>query len=174
MELFDGIIRETTENTAALISKTWDFDAADTWECSERSELIMQRDQAFELGGSGTSSANFTCVTTTQDLVLKDEVVLCGRDLPELSGDVSFARIVFLGVKDIGDEDAAHAAIQQMEFVRYHVHPKGYMVCVSAESNQERVRVSKDALSRGLSFRQIGNTYIKAYKENENVLAVRI
>ena len=174
MELFDGIIKETTENTAALISKTWDFDAADTWECSERSELIMQRDQAFELGGSGTSSANFTCVTTTQDLVLKDEVVLCGRDLPELSGDVSFARIVFLAVKDIGDEDAAHAAIQQMEFVRYHVHPKGYMVRVSAESNQERVRVSKDALSRGLSFRQIGNTYIKAYKENENVLAVRI
>ena len=61
MELFDGIIKETTENTAALVSKTWDFDAADTWECSERSELIMQRDQAFELGGSGTSSANFTC-----------------------------------------------------------------------------------------------------------------
>ena len=174
MELFDSIIRETTEKTEPLMAQRWDFDPDACWPSTERSELIMQSEQAFELGGSGTSSANFTCVTTTENLILKDEVVLCGKDIPEITGDVSFARIVLLGVKDIGDEDAAHAAIQQMDFVRYHVHPKGYMVRVSAESNQERVRVSKSAVAGGMNFKNIGNTYIRAYKENGNVLNVRI
>ena len=174
MELYDAIIKDTTEKIASITTKTWVYDATDCWKNLERSELIMQSDQAFELGGSGTPSANFTCVTTKTDLVPQDEVVLCGKDLSELRGDVSFARIVLLGVKDIGDEDAAHSAIQQMDFVRYHVYPEGYMVRVSAESSQERVRVAREAVSHGISFRSIGNTYIKAYKENENVLSARV
>ncbi|MDO5448500.1 MAG: hypothetical protein Q4F70_02710 [Clostridia bacterium] len=174
MELYNNIIIDTSEKIAGITTKTWAYDATDCWKNLERSELIMQSDQAFELGGSGTPSANFTCVTTNTDLVPQDEVLLCGKDLTELHGDVSFARIVLLGVKDIGDEDAAHSAIQQMDFVRYHVYPEGYMVRVSAESSQERVRVARDAVSRGISFKSIGNTYIKAYKENENVISARI
>ncbi|MCQ2488741.1 MAG: hypothetical protein MJ143_05670 [Clostridia bacterium] len=174
MILFDTIIEDTNEKIASITTKSWDYDATDCWKNLERSELIMQSDQIYELGGSGTPSANFTCVTTNMDLVPKDEVILCGKDLNELHGDVSFARIVLLGVNDIGDEDAAHSAIQQIDFVRYHVFPDGYMVRVSAESNQERVRVSKAAFSRGISFKTIGNTYVKAYKENENVRSVRI
>lgn len=174
MELFDNIIIDTSEKIAGIISKRWDFDETDTWKTLGRSELVMQCDQAFELGGSGTPSSNFTCVTTTKDLVKQDEIILCGRDLTEIHSDVSFARIVLLGINDIGDEDAAHSAIQQMDFVRYHVYPEGYMVRVSAESNQERVRVSRDAINRGISFRQVGNAYIKAYKENENVNNVKI
>lgn len=174
MILFDTIIEDTNEKIASITTKSWDYDATDCWKNLKRSELIMQSDQIYELGGSGTPSANFTCVTTNMDLVPKDEVILCGKDLNELHGDVSFARIVLLGVNDIGDEDAAHSAIQQIDFVRYHVFPDGYMVRVSAESNQERVRVSKAAFSRGISFKTIGNTYVKAYKENENVRSVRI
>ena len=174
MELYDSIIKETNEKVSVITTKTWDYDATDAWKSLDRGELIMQQDQAFELGGSGTPSANFTCVTTTQGLITKDEIILCGKDLPELHGDVSFARIVMLGINDIGDEDAAHSAIQQMDFVRYHVFPEGYMVRVSAESNQERVRVGRNAISRGISFKKIGSTYIKAYKENENVNNVRI
>lgn len=174
MELFNTIIKDTNEKIAGITTKTWDYDATDCWKNLPRSELIMQSDQAFELGGSGNPSANFTCVTTTTDLVPKDEIILCGKDLNELRGDVSFARVVLLGVKDIGDEDTAHTAIQQMDFVRYHVYPDGYMVRVSAESNQERVRVAREAVSKGISFKKIGNTYVKAYKENENVLSVRI
>ena len=174
MELYNGIISDVNEKVAGLATAQWDYDATDSWENLARSELIMQSEQAFELGGSGCPSANFTCVTTTEGLVPKDEVILCGKDLPNLCGDVSFARIVLLAVEDIGDEDAAYSAIQQMDFVRYHVHPKGYMVRVSAESNQERVRVSKTAITDGISFKTIGNTYIKAYKENASIKNVRI
>ncbi len=69
MELFDNIIIDTSEKIAGIISKRWDFDETDTWKTLGRSELVMQCDQAFELGGSGTPSSNFTCVTTTKDLV---------------------------------------------------------------------------------------------------------
>ena len=43
-----------------------------------------------------------------------------------------------------------------MEFVKYHVFPQGYMMRVSPENGREQVRVSKQALKRGISFRNIG------------------
>lgn len=173
MKLFDSIITDTLEKCSAIVSNTWDYDANTLWNNLPKGELIMQKDQAYELGG-GCPSANFTCVTTTQDLVSKDEVVLCGPDLTEISGNVSFARLVLLEIEDIGDKDDAHSAIKEIDYIRYHIFPEGYMTRISAESNQERVRVSKSAIANGINFKAVGNTYIKAYKENENVKHVKI
>ena len=37
-----------------------------------------------------------------------------------------------------------------MEFVKYHVFPQGYMMRVSPENGREQVRVSKQAVKRGI------------------------
>ena len=44
------------------------------------------------------------------------------------------------------------------------------MVRMSPESYREQVRLSRQAIRKGISFRQVGNSYIKAYKQDENVL----
>jgi hypothetical protein len=44
------------------------------------------------------------------------------------------------------------------------------MVRMSPEHYREQVRVSKQALKKGISFRSIGASYIKAYKKDPNVL----
>ena len=174
MELYNHIIESTRAALAGSLPRRWDFDPAALWPDTGASELVMLRDAAFELGGSGKASANFTCVTGDVALVPRDEVLLYGPDLPQLTGDVSFARLVFLLVDDIGTEEEAFSAIRDMEFVKYHVFPKGYMVRTSAESNREQVRVSRAALREGIDFRRLGNAYLARYKQNMHIRRAQI
>lgn len=176
MELYNALIRGARGLYEAAPPQRWDYREADAWTDSGESELVMLRDAAFELGGSGCPSANFTCATSDAGLVPRDEILLYGRDLPELTGDVSFARLVFLQVDEVlgEDDEATFQAIRDMEFVKYHVFPKGYMVRISSESNREQVRLSRDALRGGVSFRRIGASYIRAYHKNPHVKRVQV
>ena len=61
-----------------------------------------------------------------------------------------------------------------MEFVKYHVFPRGYMFRISSEDFREQVRVSKTALKRGISFRSVGFDFIRQYLKNPNVLQVKV
>ena len=154
MDLFNVFINETMEQLGAPKQK-WAYSERDAWKDTGASELVLMKDAAFELGGSGKSAVNFTCVTDDKSLVSGDEILLYGPDLKDIKGDSTFARIAFLGVKEISkDEQEAFNTIQNMEFVKYHVFPEGYMMRVSPESNREQVRVSKKALKKGISFKK--------------------
>ena len=175
MELYNSIITATRAQLSGAAPRQWDYDPASAWRDLGESELVMLRDAAFELGGGSCPSANFTCVTSDESLVPKDEILLYGKDLPELRGDVSFARLAFLLSDDLGgDDEAAYQAIRDMEFVKYHVFPEGYMVRISSESNREQVRLSKTAVQRGVDFRKIGAAYIQGYHRNPHVKRVQI
>lgn len=170
MELYNSTIAATRALLEGTAPRRWDYDPAFAWRDTGESELVMLRDAAYELGGSGRTSANFTCVTSDETLVPADEIVLYGKDLPELTGDVSFARLAFLLVDGLGgDDEATYQAIRDMEFVKYHVFPEGYMARISSESNREQVRLSKSAISRGIEFRRVGASYIKGYHKNPRV-----
>ena len=147
MELYDSFIRETTDLLGAPTQK-WAYKERDAWKDNGESELVLLRDAAYELGGGANDAVNFTCVTSDSSLVPADEVLLYGPDMKEIKGDVPFARLVILGVKDIDVEqkDATYAAIRNIEFVKYHVFPDGYMMRVSPESSREQIRVSKKAI----------------------------
>ena len=139
----------------------------------------MMRDAACELGGNGKPGIGFTCVTTDPALVPRDEILLYGKDLRDLKDNSSYARIALIQVADIESDDEddteqAFRAIQSIDFVKYHVFPKGYMVRTSTEAQREQVRVSKNAIRDGISFRTVGNTFIRRYKQDANVLAVKL
>ena len=171
MKLYDAIIHETME--AAGGAKRWPAASLVPWPVTESSELIMQRQAAFELGGSGNPSANYTLVTT-DPAFSGDEVLLLGPDLPAIKADAPFARIVILETEEISEDDAGHDMIRQMEFVRYHVFPKGYMVRVSSTSFEEQVRVSREAVKQGIGFGRIGRAYIDRYQKVPGVKSVKI
>ena len=139
---------------------------------------MLLRDAAYELGGSGKDAVHYTCFTTSRELVEKDEVLLWGPDLKELRVDAPYARVALLRVGNIesgdGDDTAAYNAIKDMEFVKYHVFPRGDMLRISTESHREQVRVSKQALKKGIDFRRVGCDFIRQYKKNPNVLAVKL
>lgn len=168
MELYNSTIKEVSELLAASSPKSWGYEEARAWKDVGSNELVLGRDAAYELGGGANPAANFTCVTTDPALVTEDRVILVGPDLGEIRSDVPFTRLVFLHVNNIsGDDQEAFRTIRDMEFVKYHVHPEGYMMRVSPESQREQVRVSRQALRKGISFRAVGSAFIKKYKENE-------
>ena len=178
MELYNELIRETEGLLAGRPFRRWDYEPQQAWEDTGESELVLLRDAAYELGGSGKPAVHFTCVTTSPALVEKDEVLLWGPDLPQLRGDSPYARIALLRVGDIesddGDDTVAYNAIKDMEFVKYHVFPRGYMLRISTENNREQVRVSRQAIREGVSFYRVGCDFIRRYRENPHVLAVKL
>ena len=177
MELYNELIRETEGLLEGRAIQSWDYESGAVWPDAGVSELVLGRDAAFELGGSGKPALHYTCVTTSPSLVERDQVLLWGPDLRELRTDAPYARIALLRVGDIesddGDDTVAYNAIKDMEFVKYHVFPKGYMLRISTEDNREQVRVSRKALGEGMSFYRVGCDFIRCYRKNPNVLGVK-
>ena len=171
MELYNSLIGETKALYEKLPQKVWDYNPRDAWAGNESSELVLQKDAAYELGASGKGSANYVLFTSSAELVDKDQVILCGKDLKEIKENCDFARVVLLRIGVLDDDDeAVYRTLRDIEFAKYHVYPKGYMVRISPESYREQVRVSRDAIRRGISFQSLGASYIAEYKKNPNVI----
>lgn len=175
MKLYDSVITATKEQLSPLTPKIWTYEEQKAWPDAGVSELVLQRDAAYELGGSGHPAVNFTCVTTDDGLIGQNQVYLYGPDLRELKKDAPYARIALLKIAPLGEDDeAAYKAIRDMEFVKYHVFPKGYMFRISSGDFREQVRVSKRALQKGISFRSVGFDFIRQYLKDPNVLQVQL
>lgn len=173
MTLYDKTISQITGKLGTP-QKTYSYNPSDAWSDVGHQELVLLRDAAFELGGSGEKSVNSTLVTTTPGIVTGDSIEVYGKDLQDIHSDVPFARIVFLEIEDPGEDEQAYNAIKDLEFVRYNVFPKGYMTRISSENNQEQVRVSKEAIASGITFQKVGNDYLRKYKEKKGVKHVKI
>ena len=121
MKLFDEIIRQTKEVLAGQTFRSFSCEAELAWPCGKSLEMVLLRDAAFELGGDGKDSVNYTCITDTRGLIPKNEILLYGPDLSEIRGDVSFARITHLSVKDMDEmeSDELYRFIREMEYVKY-------------------------------------------------------
>ena len=171
MELYNSLIKDTHALLENKAPQVWPYRPGSEWKDIGSSELVLQTDAAYARGAAGRGSANYVLFTSSPELVDKDQVLLYGKDLPEINGPVDFARIVLLrvGVLD-GDDEAVYRILKDIEFAKYHVYPEGYMVRMSPENYREQVRVSKQAIRQGISFQRIGASYIQAYKKDPNVL----
>ena len=175
MELYNSLFRDTQAFLEKGSPRVWDYAERDCWIDIGSSELVMQRDAAYELGASGKGSANYVLFSSDAGLVDRDQVLLYGPDLREIRSDTDFARIVLLRVGVLDDDnEKVYRILKDIEFAKYHVYPEGYMVRISPENYREQVRVSKQAIRKGISFRSIGASYIKAYKKDENILNAQV
>lgn len=165
MNFFDGLIEDTQSVLEGLNSKSYGVNSA--WEDIGRNELILQRDSAYELDGVG-----YNLVTSAD--IGGDGIVVIGDDVNTISSDRKFARISFIQIDDIDDEQKAYDLIRKIEYAKYHFFPKGYMIRTASRSHKESVRISKSAISDGMSFQKVGSLLINKYKENKAVRAVRI
>jgi hypothetical protein len=175
MELFNGVIEETLELFSGFPCKTWEYDERLCWEDSRESELVLAGDRAFELGGGGKQGLNLICVTTSPLPVDRDEILLYGQDLDALKEDSDYARLTFLRIASPGEDDETiYKAIRDIEFVKYHVFPRGFMVRINSEDCREQVRVSRRAVKAGISFKTVGFDFIKKYREKPLVRNIKI
>jgi len=178
MELYNSIIEKVNKELGSSEPRRYEYNENKCWEDVGRNQLIMTKESAYELGGDNKPAVNLSCVSSG-DYVQKDEVLVYGKDLSEINGSVPFARIVLLKVNEMAGEGEENTeplfrAIQEIDFVKYHVFPKGYMIRSSSDSYREQVRVSQEAVRNGITFEQVGNSYIRQYKKDSNVAAVKM
>ena len=174
MVLYNHLIKDTEELLKGT-PKTWAYSESAKWKDLGVSELVLQKDAAYELGAQGKGSANFVLFTSSAELVSEDKVMLFGRDMGEIRSDCDFARIVLLRIGVLDDDDEkVYRTLKDIEFAKYHVYPEGYMTRMSPESFREQIRVSKTALRKGISFKNIGMNYISEYKKDPNVIAATV
>ena len=174
MELYNHLIKDTEELLKGT-PKTWAYSESAKWKDLGVSELVLQKDAAYELGAQGKGSANFVLFTSSAELVSEDKVMLFGRDMGEIRSDCDFARIVLLRIGVLDDDDEkVYRTLKDIEFAKYHVYPEGYMTRMSPESFREQIRVSNTALRKSISFKNIGMNYISEYKKDPNVIAATV
>lgn len=174
MKLYDEIIEKLQQLVSDRDSK--EFEVRDsTWPVAER-EMILRGDMAYELGGGSLPAIGATIVTADENLISEDGITLVGSDLREIDEDTPFARIAVVRVDEntIGEGNALYNAIRSLEYTRYHLFPKGFMMRVSSSRNRESVRVSREAVTDGISFAETGNMMISVFHKNPNVKAVHI
>lgn len=175
MELFDTIISDTLKQLHPRITQRWDYNPAEAWPDACKSELILQRDMAFELGGSAKPGFQYCCVTTGDCLDSRSETLLCGPDIGAITADSAFARITLVRVSGLtGPQEDHYRQLCDAAFVKYRVFPDGYMMRISPESNREQVRLSKQAITRGISFRGVGADFIRAHETLPNIVSVKV
>ena len=175
MKLYDESIKELLAGLDISKAKSLDIVNAN-WKDVGDHNLILRADMAYELGGGTHPAVSAMAVTCNNEFVNGDEVLLIGPDLNEIKNDTPYARIAIVKVAEesLGDGNALYNAIRKIEYVRYHINPKGYMTRVSASNNREPVRVGKEALEDGLDFAKVGKLFLDTYHENKNIEAVKL
>lgn len=165
MNLYDDIIEKvmhkTKDSNTLFVRQTVVEDA-------KNQNMVFKSDEAYELFGN-----SITLPTST--VILEDSIELIGPDLNEITKDNPVCRIAILQVEETEKKaEALYNLLKRFEFTKYHVSPKGFMMRVSSIMETERVRVSKEALKKGLNLEEVGNHFIKAFKKHKEVKAVRI
>lgn len=166
MEFFESVINEINLTLSDYTSTGFNCSLVKAWEDIGYNQVILQRDTAFELSGTG-----FNLVTSCD---IEDEIVVIGENLDKIKGDCKFARISLVQIEADEDEQKLYNLIRKIEYVKYHYFPDGYMIRTSSRSHKEAARVSKKALKNGINFENIGSLLIKKYKEIPLVKGVKV
>ncbi len=176
MNLYDGEIEKLT--TMLESHGTKKLPLQKEWEMTDKENLILKSEMAYELGGGSNQAVSAIAFTQNEELVPEDAVYLVGDDLCDIKNDISYARITVIRLNSEyikkHDDNALYASMRATDYVRYHAFPKGYMMRISAVREREPVRVSREALSRGINFASVGLGLISAYRKRPEVEAVSI
>ena len=172
MKLYDSTIKKSLELAGSQLTP---LSQTSLWKNLDEKVFIFPGDSAVELGASDKDSSYLIAYTTDENLVTKDEILLRGKDIKDLKGDEPFARIAILLIDDSKhqDEQKIYRFLRDIEYKRYKVNPDGYMIRVNTNQLREGARVSKAAVKKGISFADVGKILQDAYKQDENVKAVK-
>ena len=166
MKFFSSLIKDFSAFTEPYNKKKYAYNGQNCWKDIGYNEVIMQRDTAFELSGTG-----FNLITSSP---VESGVTVIGDDLGQIKDSRNFARVSLVQLEDGGDEQTMYNLIRKVEYVKYHYFPEGYMMRTASRSHKEAVRVSKKALKNGISFEMAGNLLIKKYMEIPAVRSVNV
>ena len=173
MKIFADVTEKMISLLPEVADKSVKYSDGLCAENGDKNAILFRSDTAYELGGSGKNSIG--SIVFTDLPYMQDEVILYGPDLSEINEDVPFAHLTFVSLKQKNDEELTYEQLKNIGFTAFQIYPKGYHIRISPSASKEQVRVSKDVLqsNQPLSFLNVGCSLIRAFKENDDVEAVR-
>lgn len=175
MNLYDRLIREALDLIPeAKLSVLPLAGSTPQWPTEDEQRLIFQRDMAYELGGDGLPAVSALAYTSRP--AEADRLLLYGPDLPQLKANSPYARLTILHIddQDWRDHQQAYQLLRRIEYTRYHIYPRGFMMRISTLAGREPVRVSRRELQNGLDFAQVGQLFLSAYHQHPQVQAATL
>jgi len=175
MDLFTKTIeavRAFTESNPSHMTWLWDKDAQ--WPSCNGKGIVLKDDLGLELGSPEKESVS--CLLWTHDLSAVEDgrISLIGPDFLESAGkSLPFGKVVLVGVTGF-DEDNAYDRHKELDFLRYDLDLKGYMMRAVSQYMREWCRISREALSMGFSARDLGSSLIKLIRGKHYVRAVEV
>lgn len=166
MKFFDSLIIEFSRILKNHTGAGYSYSSEKLWQQEEYSHVILQRDTACELDGTG-----FNLVTSSP---VESGVYVIGDDLAQIKGKRKFARVCIVEIEENADEQKCYNLIRKIDYIKYHFFPVGYMIRTSSRAHKEGIRVSKSAIKSGISYEKVGNLLINKYMENPAVRGVKV
>ncbi len=176
MRIYDSVISSIDELVAASAIKTFKGQDSSSWPEGDQNSLLFRDEIAYELGRGTLPGLAGIALTSDENVLKEDEIVVIGQDFDEIKAETPYARIVIALVdgEKMGEGNLLYQNIRKIDYTRYHNNPKGMMVRISSMNSKESLAVSKAALKEHLSFQSLGKLYINAYKKNPAVKAIKI
>ena len=149
--LFDAIIKKTNALFEGMTPTVWEYDENDILENSN--EVLLLEQDGMEI---------------------EDQVLLYGPDMSEVKDGAPYGRITFMVLNDEGlSEIQLFNTILDLQNSKHHIHPQGIEESNFQAGKYEVLFISRDVQKKGISFRQLGNSYIAEMKKNPRVLNVK-
>lgn len=175
LELFEDTIKEVRAffaQTGPLSS--WNEDASCIWPRGGSRNIVLKDDTGLELGSPEKDSVSCLLWTHDTSLVEDGRITLIGRDFPECKEkSLPFGKIVIAAVEGF-TENNAYERHKDMDFLRYDLDLKGFMLRAASQFMREWSRISREALQNGFSARMLGSALMQLFRAQNFVKSVEV
>jgi len=173
MKLYDEVLEQIRSLLPAAPDRSAVFNSDLLAEPGDKNAILFRSETAYELGGGGKNSVCAVLFGAVDSE--RGEVILYGKDLPELTEDSPFAHLTLVQLRDESEENLNCEKLKDISFCLFRLCPKGYHIRVSPSSCREQVRVAESVLkgNRPLSFINVGCSLIELLKQNPDVKYVK-
>lgn len=173
--IFDALLDEIRNHIQGDYSRrSFEYDPNTQWGLIKMSPLVLKSTMGLELAAPNCSGVSALLPTNDSDKVKDGRITVIGKSISELEGkSVSFGKLVFIHMEEMSDE-LLYEKIQTLDLVRHDLYLDGYMVRSSPNEPKEWIRISKEAIKKGFSFKILGSLMMEVYKKIDYVRGVEI
>ena len=175
MELFTHtieMVRSFVDSASPF--RTWIETPNYGWPSGGGRNIVLKDNMGLELGNPEKDSVS--CLLWTGDLsrIADGRITLVGPDFPECMGkSLPFAKVVLAGVEGF-DEDNAYDRHKELDFLRYDLDLKGFMMRAVSQYMREWCRISRESLAQGFSVPVLGSSLMTLFKGMPYVKAFEV
>lgn len=154
--------------------RSWMESPGFQWPSGQGRNIVLREDTGLELGSPDQDSVSCILWTGGRTPVVDGRITLIGPDFPESPGrSLPFGKVVLASVEGI-DEDNAYDMHRDMDFLRYELDLRGFMVRAVSRHMKEWCRISRDALALGFSARVLGSSLIRLFRRRPYVKSAEV